>query len=130
MNIINNGLKILMIFLLKKWSRKTHLSIFRSIFCQVCLYRSWSRNTRSGGTLGNFPGTSPTSRCRHPTYSSGSLLCRRSRSDSGWEKKVPNPACLAIVQIKSNSQEKAALVNSSDNSTQKQQKFLIAFSLK
>lgn len=95
-----------MIFLLKKWSRKTHLSIFRSIFCQVCLYRSWSRNTRSGGTLGNFPGTSPTSRCRHPTYSSGSLLCRRSRSDSGWEKKVPNPACLAIVQIKSNSQKK------------------------
>lgn len=40
-----------------------------------------------------------------------------------------DPCMLVIVQIKSNSQ-KAALVNNSDNSTQKQQKFLIAFFFK
>lgn len=40
-----------------------------------------------------------------------------------------DPCMLVIVSIKSNSQ-KAALVNNSDNSTQKQQKFLIAFFFK
>lgn len=128
MNIINNGLKILMIFYWKNGQGKLTFP-FSGVSFVRCVYTGAGVGTLgAGGLWETFQGLLqlPGAVIRHILQA---LFCaggvaqtlvgrRRYRTLHVWRL------------IKSNSQKKAALVNSSDNSTQKQQKFLIAFSLK
>lgn len=129
MNIINNGLKILMIFYWKNGQGKLTFP-FSGVSFVRCVYTGAGVGTLgAGGLWETFQGLLqlPGAVIRHILQA---LFCAGGVAQTLVGRRRYRTLHVGDCSDKVKLTKKAALVNSSDNSTQKQQKFLIAFSLK